>query len=482
MSKHVRVKEQRPSSHCHSVLSNLQVVQRTPIGATLYQRAHSEPRSLSHAEVQVLQRTLGNRAVTQLLQGTARKAGQAPLQNAALPQPQASTAGLPAPLKAGVENLSGLSMDDVQVHYNSSRPAEVQALAYTQGTDIHVGPGQEKHLAHEAWHVVQQKQGRVTPTIQARGQEINDDQGLEQEADSMGKKVASAVNVTQVSHVKETEDVTGHAKKMLVPKTIQRLGPNWVASDLGLINEYYNLLRSAEFQKLNQIVTQHQDITLLDSSANQALDYNPATHTIRVPLNTPAGAARSLPDVREMILWEMHNARNRGAHKRTALKFPVPGPNATWEEKELFLDPYNLAARALSKEWDEWIKVAEHDIRADAINQDPAVTGPLGANPVTRRFGGNLAEPGEKWYQFKEYLRDQIANNHTTSYDKSAPNADWEGHRILATVQRKSPASLIMTNKQVDDFIEGKKTYIKDEAINPFKNRAIIKEASFGDY
>ena len=48
-----------------------------------------------------------------------------------------------------------------------------------------------------------------------------------------------------------------------------------------------------------------------------------------------------------MILWEMHNARNRGAHKRTALKFPVPGPNATWEEKELFLDPYNLAARII---------------------------------------------------------------------------------------------------------------------------------------
>ena len=87
-------------------------------------------------------------------------------------------------------------MDDVIVHYNSSRPAQLQALAYTQGTEIHIGPGQEKHLPHEAWHVVQQQQGRVKPTMQARGQEINDDQGLEQEADSMGKKVASAVNVT----------------------------------------------------------------------------------------------------------------------------------------------------------------------------------------------------------------------------------------------------------------------------------------------
>jgi hypothetical protein len=96
--------------------------------------------------------------------------------------------GLPNYLKAGIENLSGMSMDDVQVHYNSSEPAQLQALAYTQGTDIHVGPGQEKHLPHEAWHVVQQKQGRVQPTFQMKGVGVNDDAGLEREADDMGEK------------------------------------------------------------------------------------------------------------------------------------------------------------------------------------------------------------------------------------------------------------------------------------------------------
>ncbi|MDJ0662336.1 MAG: DUF4157 domain-containing protein [Crocosphaera sp.] len=76
--------------------------------------------------------------------------------------------GLPDHLKAGVENLSGYSLDDVKVHYNSPKPAQLQALAYTQGTDIHVASGQEKHLPHEAWHVVQQKQGRVKPTMQMK--------------------------------------------------------------------------------------------------------------------------------------------------------------------------------------------------------------------------------------------------------------------------------------------------------------------------
>ncbi|MDR3061610.1 MAG: DUF4157 domain-containing protein [Dysgonamonadaceae bacterium] len=97
--------------------------------------------------------------------------------------------GLPDNLKTGIENLSGYSMDDVQVHYNSAKPAQLQALAYTQGTDIHVAPGQEQHLPHEAWHVVQQKQGRVQPTMRLQRVNINDNEGLEKEADVMGVKV-----------------------------------------------------------------------------------------------------------------------------------------------------------------------------------------------------------------------------------------------------------------------------------------------------
>lgn len=99
-----------------------------------------------------------------------------------------NTTGLPDHLKTGIEGLSGLSLDDVQVHYNSSKPAEVNAFAYTQGRNIYMGPGQEQHLAHEAWHVVQQKQGRVSATMQTKGVSINDDQGLEREADVMGAK------------------------------------------------------------------------------------------------------------------------------------------------------------------------------------------------------------------------------------------------------------------------------------------------------
>ncbi|HEU0084695.1 MAG TPA: DUF4157 domain-containing protein, partial [Bradyrhizobium sp.] len=97
--------------------------------------------------------------------------------------------GLPDRLKAGVEALSGLSMDRVRVHYNSDKPAQLDALAYAQGTDIHVAPGQQRHLPHEAWHVVQQAQGRVRPTGRlTSGVEVNDDAGLEAEADRVQSK------------------------------------------------------------------------------------------------------------------------------------------------------------------------------------------------------------------------------------------------------------------------------------------------------
>jgi hypothetical protein len=114
-------------------------------------------------------------------------------------QRKPNATGLPDHLKAGVEHLSGLAMDDVRVHYNSPKPAAVQAHAYAHGTDIHIGPGQQQHLPHEAWHVVQQKQGRVKPTLQLKGVAINDDMGLEREADVMaGRALQRRVGASSV--------------------------------------------------------------------------------------------------------------------------------------------------------------------------------------------------------------------------------------------------------------------------------------------
>jgi len=58
--------------------------------------------------------------------------------------------------------MQSMSLQQIRVHGSSPSRAP-SALAYAQGRDIHLGPGQEQHLPHEAAHVVQQGQGRVRP-------------------------------------------------------------------------------------------------------------------------------------------------------------------------------------------------------------------------------------------------------------------------------------------------------------------------------
>ena len=148
------------------------------------------------------------RSLVESIQNSAMTRGQAHLGGIGLasartgPSPAGSSSrrkpnntGVPDKLKLGVENLSGFSLDRVRVHYNSLMPTRVEADAFTQGTEIHLAPGQQKHLAHELWHVVQQMQGRVRATRQYKGRvAINDDTRLESEADVMGYKAQQSLH------------------------------------------------------------------------------------------------------------------------------------------------------------------------------------------------------------------------------------------------------------------------------------------------
>lgn len=108
--------------------------------------------------------------------------------------------GMPDKLKAGIENLSGLDLSHVKVHYNSSRPDNIDALAFAQGNEIHLAPGEEKHLPHEAWHVVQQMQGKVKPTQHVNGRPVNDSISLEHEANVFGNKALNYSGTHTVQH------------------------------------------------------------------------------------------------------------------------------------------------------------------------------------------------------------------------------------------------------------------------------------------
>lgn len=150
---------------------------------------------------------------------------------AAAKVPHADDTTLPDSLKTGVRSLSGVDLDDVQVHYNSTQPAQLNALAFAQASDIHVAPGQEKHLPHEAWHVVQQKKGRVRPTRQLRGLPVNDDAELEHDADRMGQRAAQVGSEIDRSLEPTTADTSRQPARAAasigsgsLPATIQAAG------------------------------------------------------------------------------------------------------------------------------------------------------------------------------------------------------------------------------------------------------------------
>lgn len=105
---------------------------------------------------------------------------------------------MPPLVQRKMESSFGEDFSDVNIYANSSQSKDLNAHAFAKGNDIHFAPGMynpesqkgQELLGHELTHVVQQRQGRVQPTVQKKGLGINDDAGLEKEADVMGEKAA----------------------------------------------------------------------------------------------------------------------------------------------------------------------------------------------------------------------------------------------------------------------------------------------------
>ncbi len=207
--------------------------------------------------------------------------------------PKPNNTGLPENLKSGIENLSGYNMDDVKVHYNSDKPAQLNAHAYAQGSNIHVAPGQEKHLPHEAWHVVQQKQGRVKPTMQLkRGISVNDDARLEKEADMMGERMIVQRMIQNPGMDMFNVDVDDNN----VPKTYPSRSPHytnltgaWASSRTTMIFDSLTGTTDPANLKWTHLDMQNKNI-LKDPSVSRDQNLT-RLHQIRGKFNGPSEAA-----------------------------------------------------------------------------------------------------------------------------------------------------------------------------------------------
>ena len=96
---------------------------------------------------------------------------------------------LPRALVDGVAQLSGLDISSTRIRRRSDAAPQIGARAFAYGTEIHLAPGHESRLPHEAWHVVQQRQGRAQPmATNVGGVGVSLDRSLEREADVMGAR------------------------------------------------------------------------------------------------------------------------------------------------------------------------------------------------------------------------------------------------------------------------------------------------------
>lgn len=102
-------------------------------------------------------------------------------------------------VRARMEAALGGKFAGVRVHISAYADA-IGARAFTRGTDVFFAPGAYdptspqglQLIGHELTHVVQQAQGRVAVNAKIGGAPANTDASLEQEADELGAKAASA--------------------------------------------------------------------------------------------------------------------------------------------------------------------------------------------------------------------------------------------------------------------------------------------------
>lgn len=135
-----------------------------------------------------------------------RSAGAPGSEAAPLPATTGGGQPLPEDVQARMENAFSADFSAVRIHEGPQASA-LGALAYTQGSDIHFAPGRydpgsqrgQELIGHELAHVVQQAQGRVPATAQAKAGDgavmLNDDPSLEHEADVQGARAARGERV-----------------------------------------------------------------------------------------------------------------------------------------------------------------------------------------------------------------------------------------------------------------------------------------------
>ncbi|GAA3031478.1 DUF4157 domain-containing protein [Actinokineospora globicatena] len=196
-----------------------------------HRAAQPEDQGPATRTVHDLQRSLGNAAVARLLSGEEQDETTEPsgvhdvLTGAGRP--------LDAGKRADMESRLGADFSTVRVHNDTAaaRSAdEIGARAYTSGEHVVLGRGgsDDHTLAHELWHVVQQREGPVSATDHGNGVALSD-------PGDRFERAAEDVATRAMSGPAPETDHSGHSHEHTTPASgqpaVQRSPRDWRNSD-----------------------------------------------------------------------------------------------------------------------------------------------------------------------------------------------------------------------------------------------------------
>ncbi len=146
--------------------------------------------------------------------------------------------GLPDTLKAGIEHLSGPSMDDENLHYHSAKPTQLQALAYTQGPAIHT---KSRRGMNEGF-----RSGLLSARVRYNLGERSADHCRENSHDR-GVHVLQQAQGHATTNLQPGARHAHHVVQMLPLKTLPPNPPKWEA-----LLEYFAKILQPELQEAEQ--------------------------------------------------------------------------------------------------------------------------------------------------------------------------------------------------------------------------------------
>jgi hypothetical protein len=107
--------------------------------------------------------------------------------------------GIPAPVRAKMEGALGADFSDVRVHPGSAKAVELSPLAFTQGSDIHVAPGQWAPETTRGDAVKEQ-----TPFAQGHSGEVSEERGVDRPSGNATSVRRKKADVDQAPNSEQT--------------------------------------------------------------------------------------------------------------------------------------------------------------------------------------------------------------------------------------------------------------------------------------